>query len=250
MERPEDVTIRYGTSGTARYALYRRDSVTVKMPSGESQVQNFGKTAYVTITLAPATPPDAQISIRLDSLRPDPDWVVPTAALDSAVGTVWTGRRLPNGRLVDLSPDRNSFVASQLRSQLNLLYPVLPPTGGRANAEWTDSSTNPITANAFEVKETATTRSHAEPVAGRAAGAALRITSLRNATFEGSGNQFGQELQLTGTSSDSLRYLLAPEGRVLSLDGTESTDMTITVPSVGQTVPAEQHAHFTAQPIP
>ncbi|MEP6571240.1 MAG: hypothetical protein ABJD11_01045 [Gemmatimonadota bacterium] len=248
-EHPSDIVVRYGASGSARFALYRRDSVTVKMPSGESQTQNFGRTAFVTIHLTPGTPPDAQVSITLDSLRPDPDWTLPQAGLDSATGTVWTGHRLANGRLVDLTADRPSFVASQLRSQLDLLYPVLPAGGARSNAEWTDSSTSPITANAFEVNEVASSRYRADPAADRSTGAALQITSERSATFQGSGNQFGQELQLAGTSTDSLRYQLSTTGQVLGMDGTESTTMTITVPSVGQTVPAEQYAHFKAEPI-
>ncbi len=241
--------VRYRPAGTRRYALYRRDSVTVQIAGGEPQVQTVGHTAYLTIGFA-ATAAGTQIEITVDSIRLDADAAFPQIMVDSAVGTRWTGGFSPDGRLEHLVPSKSSLVGDQMRTQLNRLFPVLPAGGVRVGAEWTDSSSNPFKTSTFDATEQGATTYHATAQESRDGAAAIRIEGVRSATLAGTSNQFGQDLALSGTASTTVVYYLATAGRLLSAEGAESTDLSITVQSVGQTVPAKLGAGFALKEVP
>lgn len=119
-----DFAIRYARSGAgiARYALTRHDSVAATMPSGESQVQVFGSTAYVTLTWL-ASDTGARITAAVDSVVPDSGLSFVPAVLDSARGARWTGLRRPTGRLTDLTGGPSSLISDQVREQIQLIFP-------------------------------------------------------------------------------------------------------------------------------
>ncbi|MGH7703383.1 MAG: hypothetical protein ACREMO_09835 [Gemmatimonadales bacterium] len=232
-----------------RYTLYRRDSVTVQIAGGEPQVQTVGHTAFLTIDFR-AIAGETQIEITIDSIRLDPDVAFPQIMVDSAVGTRWTGGFSPEGRLEHLVAGKSSLVGDQMRTQLNTLFPVLPAAGVRVGAEWTDSSSNPFKTSTFDATEQGTTTYHATAQESRDGAAAIRIEGVRSATLTGTSNQFGQDLALSGAASTTVVYYVGFAGRLLSAEGAESTDLSITVQSVGQTVPAKLEASFMFSEVP
>ena len=238
--------IGYALSARMRYTFYRRDSVVIQMPSGEVQLQNTGRTAFLSLTLVP-NGSEARLAVTLDSIRPDPDVYIPPASLDSATRTQWTGRFLRDGRLSDLVATQKSWLGEQVGDQLSVVFPILPPEGVRVGAIWSDSSTRRLKVGAIETTETGLTQ-YAAPAAESYAGvSAIRIESTLNATLWGAGNELGQEL--SGTSSDWVVYHMALDGRMLGGSGTESADMTITVTDVGQVVPTRKFSRFSFEAI-
>ncbi len=234
-----DVTIRYPRAGGGiqRYALVRRDSVVATMPTGEEQMQVQGRTAFVTITWV-AADSGTRLTTQVDSIVGDSGLTTFAASLDSARGERWTGLRLPDGELVALSGGRGSLVGDQLRDQVQLLFPVLPPDGARPGASWSDSTTRPTRVSAFEANETAITFSRARPPAP--ANGALEVTVVRNRNASGEGTQFGQPITVLANGTDSLTYQLGTDSRVLRVEGYRITDVVVTLPSIGQTVPARE----------
>ena len=245
----QPVEVRHHPPPTARYTLYRRDSVAVQMPTGEAQVQTLGRTIYLTFIATP-TGNDYQITFTADSIRLDQDAVFPQAMIDSAVGTQWTGRLDASGRLGELESSKPSLVGEQLRSHIRALFPSLPAAGATEGQSWTDSTTSTVKATTFDATEEAISLYRAtghEEVGGHPA---LRIEATRASKLSGGGNQFGQTLSLTGSGTTALVYDLGLNGVLLAVSGTEISELTITVEAVGQTVPAHQEARFTLSLMP
>jgi len=223
--------------GIARYAFVRRDSVIITMPTGDSQVQLFGRTAFVTITWV-ASDSGSQLTAKVDSLVPDSGLSGFTPFLDSARAARWTALRDPRGRLLHLQGGVPSLVADQLRDQLELLFPTLPAAGARPGESWTDSSTGPARVGAFAATESGTITAHAEPADTVPGTLPILVGRVRTAT--GQGVQFGQQITLQASGTDTLTYHITPDGRVVSVVGARATRLVVTIPSVGQSVPARE----------
>jgi hypothetical protein len=231
--------IRYPKSGggIARYSFSRRDSVIATMPSGESQELVVGRTAFLTLTWI-AADTGTRITAAIDSLVPD-SGTAPTAiaVFDSARGNRWTALRTPTGKLTNITGGTPSLAADQIRDQLFLLFPMLPKDGVGSGQAWTDSVEVPTRLSAFPTTETVVRQS----VAGTASGSApLPIDVVRQRSASSKVMQFGQEMLVTGQGVDSLQYQLAHDGRVLAVTGRRHTSITIELPAIGQSVPAQE----------
>ncbi len=243
------IAVQYPRAGGGihHYALIRRDSVIATMPTGESQVQVVGRTAYVTLTWV-AADSGARITTQVDSLVADTGLTNFATSLDSARGLRWTALRLASGRLTGLNSGRGSLVGDQLRDQLQLLFPILPPSGAQPGASWSDSTSLPTRVSAFEATETALSSSSAAmPADGRNA-LELSVTRVRRAT--GEGTQFGQPMTVQASGLDSLTYRLAVDGRVMEVVGHRSTDLVVQLPSIGQSVPAHEASFLRMTLLP
>lgn len=231
--------IRYPRSGggIARYAFSRHDSVVATMPSGESQRLTVGRTAFLTLTWI-AADSGTRVTAAIDSLVPD-SGTAPNAiaVFDSARGTRWTGLRTPNGKLTNLSGGTPSLAADQIRDQLFLLFPLLPKDGVSSGQTWIDSVEVPTRLSAFEAIEQVVRQSSAGSAAGSAP---LPIDVVRQRNASSKVMQFGQEMLVTGQGVDSLLYQLGADGRVLSVSGRRHTSITIQLPAIGQSVPAQE----------
>ena len=220
----------------------------VEMPGGEGQTQTVGRTTFLKVTV---TPGDAGsgVEIAVDSIRPDDDAVFPRALLDSTVGVRWTGRLAPNGRITDIQASGSSLFADQLRGQLPLLFPTVPDGGPKPGTSWSDSSSGPIRTSSVAATERAALNCRAGNYETFRAAQALRVECSRQSSFAGQGQQFGQDMTLSGTGRASLLYHLNNGGQIVGLEGQETNDLTITVLTVGQAVPARQEARFTLTPL-
>ncbi len=231
--------IRYPKSGggIARYAFSRRDSVVATMPSGENQLQIVGRTAFLTLTWV-AADSGTRVTAAIDSIVADSGTMPATlAVLDSARGNRWTALRTPLGRLTNLTGGTPSIASDQVRDQLFLLFPMLPKDGVAAGQAWIDSVDVPTRLSAFPATEQVVR----ESTAGSAAGSSpLPIDVIRHRSASNKVTQFGQELLVTAQGVDSLLYQLGADGRVLSVTGRRHTDITIELPAIGQTVPAQE----------
>jgi hypothetical protein len=111
--------------------------------------------------------------------------------------------------------------------------------------EWTDTTEYRLTADAFPANERAVTTYRA--TATDAPGTKKAITLLSTGTYDRTGtrNQAEQELQMQATGTREGSHQLGLDGVLISAHGHDAGDMTITVPSVGQTVPVKQSGSYS-----
>jgi hypothetical protein len=238
-------TIRYLPVRDAAYALVRHDSLTLQLPGGASQLQLIDRTAYLRLTLARDTS-SYLATIVLDSLQATvggvpavPDSIIP------ARGTRWTATLTPDGKLSALKADRSSTLGDQIGSNLRSLFPSLPPGGARSGMEWTDTTEVPIRADAFNALERSLTSYRAADSDDATAKKALKLESSGTYQRSGKGTQYDQQLEMTASGTRSAVHYLNPDGTLASARGSDSGDMTITIPAVGQTVPVKQAGTYS-----
>jgi hypothetical protein len=247
---PAPTGLIYRPVRDAAYTLERHDSLTLQLPGGASQLQLIDRTAYLRLTIIPDTT-GYQATIVLDSLQASAGGV--PAVLDSltpARGTRWTATLTPEGKLSGLTADRSSTLGDQVGSNLRSLFPGLPAGGVRTGMEWTDSTEVPLKADAFVATERAVTNYRAVESNDPRARRGVRLES--NGTYErtGKGTQFDQQLEMTASGMRSAVHHLSQDGVLVSAEGSDAGDMTITVPAVGQTVPVKQAGTYTIAPLP
>lgn len=236
-------SIVYQPMAATAYVLQRYDTVNVQLPNGLPQTQTLSRTVYLTVASTGGTP--MKVSITLDSLVAEGPGAA-MLAVDSARGTHWTGTMSSDGHFSELTSDRTTPVGEQLRGMLPSLFPVLPAGGAREGATWTDSASSSIRAMAFDVKENARIASRAVTDSVRTGGrTGLRIESDVTFSRTGGGSQFGQAVEVQATGKRQVTSRLRPDGVVTETSGVESSDMTLTIPAVGQSLPVKQTATFS-----
>jgi hypothetical protein len=233
----------YRPASATTFAFERRDSLTLQLPGGATQVQEFRRTAYLGITIRGAAPP-YEVAIQLDSLRQQ-GGSVPPDSLYRAEGTRWTAALSPNGALTDLHADRSSTVGDQVGATLPVLFPALPLAGLEQGSAWTDTTERSLKADAFDAVEHAVTNYRATGADGRA------ITIESSTTFErtGKGGQAAQPMEMTAGGARRGVYRFGRNGGVLTAAGADSAEITISVPAVGQTVPVSQRATWRIEAV-
>lgn len=243
----EVVTYRVG--GTSRYLLVRDDTAAVELPDGTFRTTTAVRRVYLTVGLVPSGDGFLFDAVA-DSVRVDPADAIPRSMVDSANGARWTGRMSSAGRLLDLTAVRPSLVGQQIRSELYHLYAVLPPDGVLPGAEWADTTKNPYRVNTFDATEQRVARYRAGDVESVGGTRGLRIESQTDITLSGTGNQFGQLMDVVGTGTATTTHMLGLDGTLLAASGVEAIDMTLTVPALGQSVPAHTRGRFTLARLP
>ena len=84
---------------------------------------------------------------------------------------------------------------------------------------------------------------------GQARGRGSRSESDGSYDRTGTRNQGDQELQMQATGTRQGAHVLGLDGVLISARGNEAGDMTITVPTVGQTVPVKQSGSYAITSI-
>jgi hypothetical protein len=162
-----------------------------------------------------------------------------------ALGTRWTARLTPDGELSALKADRSSTLGDQVGSNLRSLFPAFPQGGVRAGMQWTDTTEVPIRADAFDAVERSLTRYQAQESEGSQSRAGLRLESQGTYRRTGQGTQYDQKLEMTASGTRSAVHLLSLDGALVTAQGSDAGEMTITVPAVGQTVPVKHAGTYS-----
>lgn len=238
--------VTYKAVRNAAYRLERHDSLSLQYPGGATQEQVRDRIAFLRVTVTESRTLGAyQVAIVLDSLQAlEGGQPVSPDSVAAARGTRWTATLTASGGLGPLMPDRTGTLPDELTGRLRLLFPALPAGGVREGMEWTDTTEYRLTADAFPGNERAVTTYHA--TASEAPGMRKGITLRSDGSYDRSGtrNQGEQELQMQATGKRQGAHVLGLDGVLISARGNESGDMTITVPTVGQTVPVKQSGSY------
>lgn len=251
-ESPAPTTPGHGPAVTYRpvrgaaYRLERHDSLTLQYPGGATQEQVRDRVAFLHVTVDESpTPGRYQVSIVLDSLQAlENGQPAAPDSLFAARGTRWTATLDATAGLGALTPDRSGTFADELTGRLRLLFPALPAGGVREGMEWTDTTEYKLTADAFPGTERAVTTY-------RAAGAedsgpeGIALDSEGKYDRTGTRQQGEQELQMSAKGTRRGTHQFGMDGVLVTARGNDAGDMTITVPSLGQTVPVKQSGSYS-----
>jgi hypothetical protein len=239
--------VTYRPVRSAQYRLERHDSLSLQYPGGATQEQVRDRIAFLHVTVGEsATQGPYQVAIVLDSLQAlengqpaSPD------SLAAARGTRWTGSLSSTGGLSALTPDRTGTFPDELTGRLRLLFPALPSGGVREGMEWTDTTEYRLTADAFPGNERAVITYRAS--ANEAPGSGKGITLQSSGSYDRTGTrlQADQELQMAAKGTRRGSHQFGLDGILIAAQGNEAGDMTITVPTVGQTVPVKQSGSYS-----
>jgi hypothetical protein len=239
--------VAYKPVRAVAYRLERHDSLTLQYPGGATQEQVRDRVAFLHVTVAEApTAGTFAVTVLLDSLQAQENSqpVSPDSAL-AARGTRWTATLSSTGGLGPLTADKQGTLPDELTGRLRLLFPALPAGGVRDGMEWTDTTEYRLTADAFPGVERAVTTYKA--TASDAPGVQKGITLQSTGSYERTGRrtQADQELEMAATGTRRQSHVFALDGMLTSAQGNDAGDMTITVPTVGQTVPVKQRGSYS-----
>jgi len=242
---PKTGGVIYQPLRDASYALERHDSLNLQLPGGASQLQLIDRTAFLRVMLVSDTA-GYQVAIVLDSLRAAVGGVptVPDSILP-ARGTRWTATMTREGKLSALKADRSSTLGDQVGGNLRSLFPTLPVGGVKAGEQWTDTTEVPIRADAFDATERALTNYRATDSDDPRAKKAIKLESSGTYERTGKGTQYDQQMEMTASGTRTAIHYLNPDGSLASAHGTDSGDLTITIPAVGQSVPVKQSGAYS-----
>jgi hypothetical protein len=109
--------------------------------------------------------------------------------------------------------------------------------------EWTDTTQYELVADAFPGKEMAVVTYRANE-GDSASTDAIALESSGTYTRSGTRMQADQELQMTASGNRAGVHRLGLDGILLSARGSDSGEMTISVPALGQTVPVKQSGSY------
>jgi hypothetical protein len=244
--------VTYKAVRNVAYRLERHDSLSLQYPGGATQEQVRDRIAYLRVTVTESPTAGAyQVAIVLDSLQAlEGGQPVSPDSVAAARGTRWTATLTTGGGLGALTPDRTGTLPDELTGRLRLLFPALPAGGVREGMEWTDTTEYRLTADAFPGSERAVTTYRATE--SDAPGMRKGITLESDGSYDRTGtrSQGDQELQMQASGKRRGAHVLGLDGSLVSARGNDSGDMTITVPTVGQTVPVKQSGSFAITSSP
>ncbi len=234
-------------AGASRFRIDRFDTVSVTMPDGSAQRQSFRRSAWLSLRTEKRGA-GLRAEVALDSLDVS-GAPLPQASLDSARGTEWTANVAADGEVSDLRPSQKSMIGDQVGALIQLLFPRFPSSSVRAGARWSDTTDAPTKADNFDVQERAIMQYVAGTPATRRGESVLPIVATGTFTREGTGSQLGRTLEMESKGERRFTHFIGMDGRPAGLDGTETNEVTITVPEVGQSIQATQSGTIQVTPI-
>lgn len=238
--------VTYSPVKGAAYRLEHRDSLVLQYPGGASQTQARDRVAFVHLTLAGAPERGTYaVTVTLDSLEAlETGTPVPADSLAAARGTVWSGTVSSVGTLSPLKADRSGTLTDELAGHLRLLFPALPQGGVREGMQWTDSTQYPLVSDAFSGSETSVTVYRATDTEEAEGREAIPLETSSKYSRAGKRVQAEQELEMTASGTRTGVHRLGLDGVLVSAQGTDTGEMMISVPALGQTVPITRSSTY------
>ncbi len=251
----------YPAGTNQRFGYYRFDSLVTVHPGGQTQVQTFGRTAYLNVAVLPDSAlPDSssgdsvaagalmRVEFRMDSITQDPRSTLRQPALDSVSGAAWYAIMAPNGGLGQVTVTRGALIGENLSGELiRLFYPAIPQQGAAIGSTWTDSSEAMIGGLTVNQRERALVNFR---VPDQDADTLLVVYGEAVLSRTGVEEREGQRIEAAGSGVDSTQYRFGPGGLFWGASGADSVAMTFTIPAVGQSVRVYQYGRYSLRPLP
>ena len=249
---PRPDVVRYGPSAM-RYLIHQRVHVEQTF-GGQQQAQDLGARIFVAATIVgPADSAGYPTTFTVDSVVAD-SGTPPAVALNvtRTRHIVYNGRvdkrgEFHQGAMSD-SVAAQSLV--QLLGHFREFLPRIPAQGATLGAQWTDTLTGMQRGAGAAVTRKAVVHSTAAAWEDRGGIRSLRLDIGGAYTVAGAGDNGGQPFELGGSGTASGVAYIAVDGRFLGGESRDSSNVTVTLPVQGLTIPVLQvsRATVTVQP--
>jgi hypothetical protein len=251
VEEGRGPAITYRPVSGAGFRLEHHDSLVLQYQAGQSQTQARDRVALVHVTIAEAPEKGSyRVTVILDSLEAmESGTPVPPDSVAAAIGTRWSGTLSSVGTLSELKADRPGTLTDELAGHLRLLFPALPQEGVREGMQWTDSTQYPLVSDAFTGTESSVTVYRAAEKTDTDGGDAIPLETTSKYNRSGKRVQNDQELEMTATGTRTGVHQLSLDGVLVSAQGSDTGEMTISVPALGQTVPITRSSTYAITPL-
>lgn len=234
--------IQYG-AGTNRY---RVEQTVNTHQEAMGNVTDFNITAnlVVTATITPAAG-NMDVAYTVDSIA-----MTSTAgagpSLDSLRGKTFHTVITPQGKFVSATAPDSSMGTLQIRDMFREFVPSVPAGALSDGQSWTDTVAAPATRNGGMSVRTSAVRTHRvvgwETHDGQRA---VHIASNAATTLNGEGEQNGTPLTLAGHGTATADRFVAANGVYLGATTSDSTNINVTVVTMGMDIPIRQVRHTT-----
>ncbi len=251
VEEGSGPAITYRPVSGAGFRLEHHDSLVLQYQGGQSQTQARDRVALVHVTIAQAPEKGSyRVTVTLDSLEAmESGTPVPPDSVAAAIGTTWSGTLSNVGTLSELKADRSGTLTDELAGHLRLLFPALPQEGVREGMQWTDSTRYPLVSDAFTGTESSVTVYRAAEKMDTDGGDAIPLETSSKYSRSGKRVQNDQELEMTAAGTRTGVHRLSVDGVLVSAQGSDTGEMTISVPALGQTVPITRSSTYAITPL-
>jgi len=245
-------TVRYGPSAM-RYLVYRRLRIE-QIFSGKPQRQDLGARVFVGVVITgPADSVGYPATFTVDSVVADSGTPQPIADNMTKVrALVLAGRVAPRGDFQGstASDSLGAQSIAQVVGNFRDFLPRIPALGAKNGTAWTDTVSVTQRSGSGAVSRRATVQSRATGWEDHAGTRSLHIESSATYSLTGSGENGGQSFQVSGTGMTISRAFIAEDGRYLGGESHDSTNLTVTLPAQGLTIPVTQvlHSSVVVQP--
>jgi hypothetical protein len=224
-----------------------------ELPTGPQNL-DYGLHVFVAVTInGPADSTGYPTSVTIDSIVADSGTSLPPMSinLSAAKGLTFTGRLEPKGefRSTTVSDSAASLALSPIVGSFKNFFPRLPAGGATLGAAWTDTTTENNRA-AGTVTIASINRSNAVKWEDHNKTRSLRIEVISDFTIKGGGQQMGQQYDISGTGRRTGIDYVAADGRFLGGESQDTTNMTISLPVQGLTIPRKQVSKSTVTVLP
>jgi hypothetical protein len=243
----DPTTVRY----TPTTGHYRYEQSLNSHQEAMGQVQEIAATTSMLISAA-VTPGDSgrlNAAFTVDSVTAISNGAT-SSALDVLRGKIFRSVFSAMGRPLGFTSPDTSLASVQSGEMFREFLPTLP-SGLAVGTTWTDTATSPPTSIQGMTVRTQSVRTHR--VVGwetREGARTLHIATTGQYTISGEGEQGGAQLQLAGTGQATSDRYISAAGVYLGAITGDSTNVTVTVLSMGLEVPVRQVRHTTMTRLP
>lgn len=199
--------------------------------------QPMADTSFVRLQATVDIDESFDLEFRVDSLieaRPRPD--------SEVAGAQFTGQTTASGGVTGFSPpDDASPIIQTLSDIWRGFIPRLPEGGAAPGSTWSDTLVDTRSQSGAEMRVAGETHYRSGDWAPQTGGdQALSVAWERDYTVNGTGEQFGQQFNITGIGRATGSMLISATGAVIG--HTQSSEMRgeISIPTMGITFPIAQ----------
>ncbi len=245
-------TLRY-TPGAGRYRMEVATQVAQEM-MGQTTDVALTQSLVLSTSLA-AEGANLTLSVTVDSISVTGNSPgVDAAALNSARGSTVRAAFTPSGHAI-ASPtpaDSGSAIVQQLRRTFREFLATLPEGPVGPGTSWTDtvSQSGPIPGGSGQTSSRSIRQHRVSGWEARDGGQALRITTSGTFSISGQGEVQGAPIEMTGTGTATAERWISAAGVYLGSTTSDTTNITVTVTSMGMVIPIHQVSRTTVTRLP
>jgi len=249
---PPSTAVRFGP-GALRYVVHqhvRMEHDRVDMPP----TSQLGWRTFVAATVTgPTEAPGYPAIFTVDSITPDsglalPPWI----NLTLARGLRFVGHLAPTGEFVGgrASDSAAAENVAMLVGRFHSFYPRIPASGVNLGDAWTDTLTLVDRGGNRVTTRKTVRRVNAAAWEETPGGRALRLEVSEQYELSERGSGGGQPFEAKGTGVSASVERLGAGGRFLGTMARDSTNLVITLPAQGLTIPRRQITTTTVTVLP